>query len=138
MAKSLLQTVNQTIQAVTPTAGSPVIVNLGTATHGYGCGLKLSGNAIMIDGSGYYKIDCVVSVAPTNTGAVTVALYDGNEQIDGAIAYGSVSTALNPVTLPMIATLRRGCNCNGADSITVRVIEGAGNVENIAVRVEKL
>ena len=91
----------------------------------------------MIDGSGYFKVDCSISVAPIATGAVTVALYDGNEQIDGAVAYGSVSTANNPVTLPLFATIRRGCNCNGADSITVRVIEGEGNVQNVAVRVEK-
>lgn len=137
MARALLQTVNQSIQAVTPDANVPAIINLGTAVHGYGCGIKLSGNGIQIEDSGYFKINCNVSVAPTAAGPVTVALYNGSNQIEGAIAYGSVSTAENPITLPLQTVIRRGCNCNGSDSITVRLIAGAGNVQNISTIVEK-
>jgi len=66
-----------------------------------------------------------------------VALYDNGVQIPGAIAYGSVGTAGNAVTLPIETTIRQGCCCNGVDSITVVLLEGAGDVTNVAVRIEK-
>ena len=88
-------------------------------------------------GAGYYKIDCNVSVVPTETGAVTVALYDNGVQIPGAIAYGSVDTAGNAVTLPLETTIRQGCNCDSADNITVVLINGAGTVNNVSLRITK-
>lgn len=140
MSRSLLQVVNQTIQAVPAvTAGNtPAILNLGTAVHGYGCNARLSGNAIRIDGQGYYKVDAAITISPTAAGSVVVALYDGNDQVDGAITYATVTTANNTVTVPIIATIKKGCNCDGAGSLTLRVISGvASNVLNVAVRVEK-
>lgn len=133
MGKSLIQTTNQSTQAVAINS----IINLGSVQRRYGCNLRLSGNGIEVKGEGYYTIDAVVSVAPTAEGNVTVALFDNGVQLPGAIAYGSVSTAENPVTLPLIATIRQGCCCDSADNITCVLLEGAGNVENISVRIEK-
>lgn len=133
MSRSLIQTTNQTTQAVADNS----IISLGSVLRRFGCNLRLSGNAIEITGEGYYTIDATVSVAPTAAGAVTVALYNNGVQIPGAIAYATVATADDLVTLPIVTTVRQSCCCDSADNITCVLIEGAGNVSNISVRVEK-
>ena len=85
MGKSLIQTTNQSQQAVAVNS----IISPGSVLRRFGCNLRLSGNAIEVVGEGYYKIDCNVSVAPTAVGSVTVALYNNGVQIPGAIAYGA-------------------------------------------------
>ena len=133
MSKSLIQTTNQTTQAVADNS----IIGLGSVLRRYGCNCRLSGNAIEIRGEGYYKIDANVSVSPTAAGAVTVALFNNGVQIPGAISFGATAAADTPVTLPIETTIRQGCCCDNADSITVVLIEGAGDVTNISVRIEK-
>ena len=133
MSRSLIQTTNQTIQAVAENS----IISLGSVQRRFGCNCRLSGNAIECVGEGYYKVDCNVSVAPTATGPVTVAIYNSGVQIPGAIAYGTVAAVGDAITLPIETTIRQGCCCDSADSLTVMLVENAGNVQNISVRVEK-
>lgn len=133
MGRSLIQTANQSSQAVAANS----IISLGSTQRRFGCNLRLSGNGIEVNGEGYYTADCCVSVAPTAAGPVTVALYNNGVQIPGAIAYGAVSTAGNSITLPINATVRQGCNCDSADNLTCVLIEGAGTVRNVSLRVEK-
>ena len=133
MSKSLIQTANQSTQAIAENS----IISLGSTQRRYGCGLRLSGNAIEVSDTGYFTVDDTVSATPTAAGAVTVALYNNGVQIPGAIAYGSVSTAGNSVTLPIVATIRRGCCCDSADNLTAVLIAGEGTIENISLRVEK-
>ena len=133
MSRSLIQTTNQSSQNVAVNS----IISLGSTQRRFGSNLRLSGNAIEVDGAGYYTIDCSVSVAPTAAGNITIALYNNGVQIPGAIAYGSVSTAGNPITLPINATIRQGCCCDSADSITCVLLAGAGVVQNISLRIEK-
>lgn len=133
MSRSLIQTTNLTSQTIAENG----IISLGSVMRRFGCDLALSGNAVEVTGTGYYTITCNVSVLPTASGNVTVALYDNGAQIPGAVAYGSVSTASNPVTLPIETTIRRGCCCEGSDSITAVLLEGAGVVSNVSVRIEK-
>ena len=132
MSKSLIQVANQSTQAVAVNS----IISLGSTQRRYGCNLRLSGNGIEVDGAGYYTIDASVSVAPTAEGNVTVALYNNGVQVPGAIAYSS-STAGDPIALPIVATIRQGCCCDSADNLTLVLIEGAGNVTNVSMRVEK-
>lgn len=133
MSRSLIQVANQSQQTVAENS----IINLGSVQRRYGCNLRLSGNGIEVTGEGYYKIDASVSVAPTETGNVTVALFNNGVQVPGAIAYDSVSTATNPTNLNIVATVRQGCCCNSADNLTLVLIEGAGVVQNVSMRVEK-
>lgn len=133
MSKSLIQTANQSIQTVAENS----IINLGSTQRRFGCNLNLSGNGIEVNGAGYYAIDANVTVAPTAAETVTVALYNNGIQIPGAIASGSVETAENPVNLTIIATIRQGCCCDSADNITCVLLAGAGEVQNISVRVVK-
>lgn len=133
MGKSLIQTVNTSTQAVA-VGGT---ISLGTAMRRYGCNLRLNGNAIEADGAGYYTIDGAVTVAPTAAGVVTVAVYVNGVELAGARASANVATAGNAVTLPIIVTIRQGCCCDSADNITVVLVEGAGTVNNVSLRVEK-
>ena len=132
MSKSLIQVANQSAQAVADNS----IISLGSVQRRFGCNLRLSGNAIECVGEGYYVIDGSVTVAPTAAGTVTVALYDNGVQIPGAIASGSVSTAGNPVTLPLNATIRQRC-CDSANTLVCMLETGEGTVSNMSLRVEK-
>ena len=132
MARSLIQTVNQSPQDVA--AGG--IITLGSTQRRFGCNLRLSGNGIEANGAGYYTVDAIVTAEPTAAGIVTVALYDNGVQVPGAIASVTAGTAGDSVVLPIIATVRVGC-CDPAHNLTVVLEEGAGAVENISVRVVK-
>lgn len=131
MSKSLIQVANQSDQAVTENS----VLTLGTVQRRYGKDLRLSGNGIEVSGVGYFSIDASVSIAPTAAGNVTVAMYDNGVQVPGAVAYGSTTTAGNPVNLYIVSTIRRGCCCSGADSLTLVVLEGAGTAKNVSLRV---
>ena len=133
MSRSLIQVANQSNATVA--AGS--IIPLGSVQRRFGCNLRLSGNAIEVSGEGYYEAEASVSVAPTAAGPVTVALYNNGIQIPGAVAYGAVSTAGNSVALSLIATIRQSCCCDSADNLTCVLVEGAGTVRNISLRVTK-
>ena len=133
MGRSLIQTANQSIQTIAENS----IINPGSTQRRFGCNLRLSGNGIEVNGEGYYTVDANVTVAPTAIGEVTVALYNNGVQIPGAIASGSVSTAENPVNLSIITTIRQGCCCDSADNITCVLLAGAGEVQNISLRIVK-
>ena len=133
MSKSLIQTANPSSQSVAVNS----IINLGSVIRRFGCNCRLSGNAIEIEGDGYYKIDANITLTPTAIGNTTVALYMDGVQIPSAIATGSVSTVGNSVTLPITTTVRKGCCCDGASSLTFVLTEGASTVNSIAVRVDK-
>lgn len=131
MSRSLIQTANQSSQTVAENS----IISLGSVQRRFGCNLRLSGNGIEVTGEGYYTIDADVSVSPTVAGPVTVALYSNGVQIPGAIAYDTTATANEVTTLPISTTVRQSC-CS-TDNITCVLVEGAGTVENVSLRVVK-
>lgn len=133
MSKSLIQLYNESTQAVTE--GN--VINFGSVLRRYGCNLRLSGGAVEADGCGYYEADVVATVEPVAVGNVTVALFENNVQIPGAIASGYVGEASAPITLPIVTTIRKGCNCDGASQIVLKLIEGPGNVTNVSTRIVK-
>ena len=132
MSKSLIWATNQSPQTVAANG----IISLGSVQRRYGCNLRLSGNAIEADGQGYYDADIAVTVTPTAAETVSVALFVNGVQLNGAIA-SSAGTAGDPVTLPIFATLRQGCCCDNADTLTLVLLSGAGTVDNVSMRVTK-
>lgn len=133
MSKSLIQLYNESTQAVTENN----VINLGSVLRRYGCNLRLSGGAVEIDGPGYYEANVIATVEPTAVGDVTVALFENNVQIPGAIASAYASLAESPVVLPIVTTIRKGCNCDGASQIVLKLIEGPGNVTNVSTKIVK-
>ena len=134
MSKSLIQVANQSSQTVAVNS----IISLGSVQRRFGCNCRLSGNAIEVEGQGYYAVDASVTIAPTAAGTVTVALYCNGVQVPGAIASGATGTAGNPIALPIVATLRQGCCCDNADTLTLVLLAGPGTVQNVSMRVEKV
>ena len=68
---------------------------------------------------------------------MTVSVLKDGVVIPGATATDSVTTVGNSTTLPINTTVRLGCKCDGASSITVVLLEGAGVINNISMRVIK-
>lgn len=134
MSRSLIQVTNQSMQNVALNS----IISLGSVLRRFGCNIRLSGNGIEVIGEGYYTISGTVTVAPTAAGTVSVAVYNNGMQIPGAIASGTAAVAGDPVTLPLETTIRQGCCCDSADNITLVLLEGAGEVSNVSLRIEKV
>lgn len=135
MSRSIIQTVNQSLQAVT--AGSTI--TLGSVLRRYGCNCRLNGNSVIeLSGQGYYEVTATVTLAPTASGNVSVALYQDGTPISGAVATGSVTTAGNSITLPLVTTVRNNCCCDSVSAITCVLTSGTSAVSNISMRVEKL
>lgn len=57
--------------------------------------------------------------------------------VEGATASGYVAEAAAPITLPIATTIRKGCNCDGASQIVLKLIEGPGDVTNVSTRIVK-
>ena len=134
MSKSLIQTANTSQQTVAENS----IISLGSVLRRFGCNLRLNGNAIEVFGEGYYIIEVSVTATPTATGNVTIQLLQNDNVVPGTTTTGSVGTVGNSTSLPIVSTIRVGCNCDGATSLKVILTEGAGVVNNISVRVIKV
>ena len=134
MSRSLIQVANPSTSAVAVNS----IIPLGSVQRRFGCNCRLSGNAIEVAGEGYYSVDGAVTVLPTAAGTVTVGLSVNGSILPGAVGTGSTSVAGNPVTVPIVATIRQGCNCDSADNLTLVLLAGAGDVGNVSLRVEKV
>lgn len=136
MSKSAIYTANTTTQAVS-VGGT---LSLGTVIRRFGCDLSQNGNSITIDGcnsSGYYDVNASITAAPTAAGAVTVTMFRNGVAVPGATASAAVSTANNPVALPITAIIRERC-CGDDSALTLVLTGTAANVSNVAVTVERL
>ena len=133
MSKSLIQTTNISTQTVA--VGS--IISLGSVLRRFGCNCRLNGNSIEIEGEGYYTIDVSVTATPTAVGNVTISVLKDGVAIPSASATNSISTVGNSTTLPINTTVRLGCKCDGASSLTIVLLSGAGTVSNVSMRVVK-
>ena len=133
MAKSLLYTVNNSVQALLENGK----INLGSTVRRFGCNCVLSGDSsINVNGEGYYEFKANVIVEPTAIGTVTVTLYDGGNAIQGAVGSVYASTASEAITIPILAVIRKMC-CSEASNLYL-VINSAGNVTNVVTTTEKL
>ena len=131
MSRSLIQTINAGPQDVVELG----IIGLGSTSRRFGCNLRQSGDAIECTGCGYYTVTASVVVSSSAIGVVSVQMYQNGAPVSGAISSAAVATADNPATLSIVSSLRLSCEETG--TLTFVLVEGAGTVENIAVRVEK-
>ena len=131
MSRSKIQTVNPTTQAVAVNG----IISLGSVLRRYGCNCRLSGNAIEISGCGYYDVDAAITIEPTAAGTTVVSLYQDGATVPSAFGEGTAAAAGDPVTVPVITTVR--LPENGTSNLTFVLTDGAGDVTNISARVTK-
>lgn len=76
-------------------------------------------------------------MTPSVADTAVVEIRDNGVQIPGATASATTTSANNTVTLAINATIKQGCCCDGADTITVVLVDGAGIVNNISLRIQK-
>jgi hypothetical protein len=131
MSRSAIYTVNTDIAVL-----EGGIIPLGAIVRRYGPCLDLNGNGITVRGDGYYTVNSSITVEPTAAGPVTVQLL-----LDGVVVAGATAsvtaTAGAPVNLSIVGMVRDCCP-DGALTLTVQLVEGAGNVVNIATTVFRL
>lgn len=131
--KAILYTANVSSQSVT----DGDTINLGSVIRRTGSNINLSGNAIAIQGVGYYDVDVSVTAIPTTTGTMTVSLYKDGVLVPGATSSQATSTAGNPVSINFGGVVREMC-CSETSNLTLKVSGVAGTISNLSVIVEKL
>lgn len=136
MSKAGIYTVNSGAQAVA--VGG--VISLGTINRRFGrecCEpvMELNGSSITLNEPGYYDVDVTVTALPTAAGPVTIAVFQ-----DGVAVSGSTNTeqatAGNPVNVVSLPLVR--VRCGAASNLSVVLVNGAGTVANVAVKVLKV
>lgn len=111
-------------------------IPLGNVVRRYGCGATLRGNAISLNGDGYYDVDVSVTVIPAVAGTITASLLQDGVAIPGATASATVAATDTSVTLSFPAAVRL---LRYSPMATLRLtLSATGSVTNAAVTVRKL
>lgn len=131
--KSAIYTANTTATAVAVGSAIP----LGTIIRRFGNNVNLSGNGIIMSGSGYYDVNASITLTPTAAGTVTVSLLRDGVAIPGATASETVAAAATTVNLSIPALVRLQC-CNSSSTLTFVLTGAAATVNNIGVVVTKV
>ena len=129
----MIYTVNSNIQSVLD-GGQ---INLGTVVRRFGCNCELSGNGIVIEGVGYYKIDVAATVIPSAIGTATITAYKDGVEIPGATASAEVTAADTAVAIPLDGVVRLMC-CDSASTITFVLSGVDADVVNFPVTIQKV
>jgi hypothetical protein len=135
MSKSVLYTANTSSQEVLADG----IINPGTIVRKFGCNIGLNGNAIILNGPGYYDIDASITLAPTAVGDVTVTVYKDNVPVQGATASETAAAVGDSINLSISSIVRENCQCcEGLSNLTFVLTGEDSTVTNVAIAVEKL
>lgn len=136
---SALYTVNAAGTQLVPNAQVP----FGSAIRRFGRNINLDGDSISVRGSGYYKVDCSITVEPSAAGNITVQLFNDGIAVPGASARTTAGAADDPVNLNLVALVRNQC-CDSSDVLAVRIgdVDAAADttytVTNMACVVTKI
>lgn len=133
MGRSLIQTANTSTQNLTEGSN----INPGTTIRRYGCNCRLNGNAIEVDGAGYYTVDAVVTAEATAAGDISVGVFVNDVAIAGGTSTVTATAIGDNVTIPVLTTVRQGCQCEGASNLTLRLLDNDADVTNVSLRVDK-
>lgn len=137
MSKAGIYTVNSGAQAVA--VGG--VINLGFINRRFGrkcCEpiIDLNGAGIILNDDGAYSVDVVVTALPTAAGPVTIAVFQDGVAVPGSTNTTTAAAAGNPVNVfsaPMVRVKE-----NSASNLTVVLVNGAGTIANISVKVLKV
>ena len=140
--KSAIYTANTTPATLSLTAAQPTAaLPLGTVIRRFGCNAQLSGNGILLDGSGYYDVDASVTLTPVAAGDYTVTLYRDGVVIPGATqTVTAVAGAAVNFNIPALVRLQC-CDSSATLSLvlsTTATLPAEVTVNNVGVVVEKI
>lgn len=131
--KSLIYTANTSNTAVAVGGVLP----LGTVNRRYGCNIDLSGNGIVLTGTGYYDVDSSFTATATAAGNVTITMLRDGVAVPGATATATAAAAAGTVNLTIPSVIRLQC-CNSSSTITFVLSGTAVTLNNAAVIVKKV
>lgn len=136
MSKAGIYTVNSGAQSVS--VGG--VINLGAINRRFGrecCEpvMDLNGSGITLNEPGYYDIDVAVTALPTVAGPVTIAVFQDGAAIPGSTNTTTAAAAGNPVNVVSLPMAR--VRCGAASNISVVLVNGAGTIANISVKIFK-
>ena len=132
MAKAAIYTSNTTAAALD--AGS--IIPLGNTVRRFGCAVRQDGNAIALQGQGYYLVMVSATLTATAAGPLSLTAQKDGVALIGATASETAAAAgLVNLSVPFLA--RNVCGC---DSSLISFVLGGGTatVNNVAVTAVKL
>ena len=132
MSKSLIQTASQS--SLNLSTGDTI--PLGSVLRRYGCNCRLNGNAVEVEGPGYYEIDATVTLQPTEIGDVSVTLYKNGVAVPGTTVTGTVADVTSSITLPIVSTVRETC-CEAPSQLTLVLTENSSSGSAVSFRGEK-
>lgn len=128
------------IYAINTTVGTALAVDStympNTIIRRFGQNVNLAGNGIVLNGSGYYKVDATATVVATAVGDITATLYKDGVAVPGATATATAAAIGDFVALPITALVRLGCNCDEA-RLTIVMSESATTSQNLSIVVVK-
>ena len=132
---SAIHVASQATQNVTTAAGTFAQVSFGNIVRRFGNALNLNGDGIICRGSGYFDVECAVTLTPTAAGPISVQLRQGNDSIQGATALvtGAAGTT---VTIPVPPCMPRNCGCDCSSVVTLWV-NAPCTITNVSTVVEK-
>lgn len=132
--KSAIYTANTSVQTLA--VGSEI--DLGNIIRRFGSNVNLNGDAININGSGYYDVSASFTITGTNAGTVNIVLLKDGVAIPGAVA--SVVVAVGDVvTIPIKALVREfGCCYDNNSNLTFVLTGTAESITNASVVVERI
>ena len=140
--KSSIYTANASPATITLTAAQPsATLPLGPVIRRFGCNAQLSGNGILLDGSGYSDVDASVTITPVAAGEYTVSLYRDCVAVPGA-TQTVTAVAAAAVNFNIPALVRLQC-CDSSATLTLVLTTTATlpaevTVNNVGVVVEKI
>lgn len=137
MSKAGIYTVNSGAQAVA-VGGT---INLGAINRRFGRAcceaiIDLNGSGITLNEPGYYDVDVAVTALPTAAGPVTIAVFQDGVAVPGSTNTTTAAAAGNPVNVVSLPLVR--VRCGAASNLSVVLVNGAGTIANISVKVLKI
>lgn len=137
MSKAGIYTVNSGAQAVA--VGG--VINLGSINRRFGregceAVIDLNGSGIVLNEPGYYDVDVAVTALPTAAGPVTIAVLQDGVAVPGSTNTTTAAAAGNPVNVVSLPLIR--VRCGSASNLSVVLVNGAGTIANISVKVLKV
>lgn len=130
---SLIYTVNTNTSNVI--AGN--IIPIGTVIRRYGKNIKMSGDGIILDGPGYYKIETNVVIQGVTTGNIAVDVMIDGEPLVGATGTFTTTATNDVVTVPVQGVYRIGC-CDKPVTLQLRLRGNNANVLTTNIIVTKV
>ena len=132
MSRSAIFTANTTPQVLLADS----VISFGNVVRRFGCNCSLNGNAIMLNGTGYYDVDINVVVNGSAAGTAEIVLLKDGVEIPGATA--STATSTTSINTVSVSALVRELCCEGGSTLTLELRGTGATIANVSAVVEKL